>query len=88
MEMTIVSPPQLLSVGVAMCVYVVWVGPIGLFVLRKHLRNATGARLFVKTILTALTALTAPAAAIAALIVIVGTSDAVSLLWSLLKNSW
>jgi len=87
MDMSIVSPPPLLSLAVAILIYAVWVGPIGLFVLRKQLRNATGARLAVKTILAALTALTAPAAVMMVLMVVAGTGEAVTLLWSLLKNS-
>jgi len=88
MDMSLVSPPPLLSLAVAIFLYLVWVGPIGLFVLRKQLRNATGARLVVKTILGALTALTAPAAAMTALMIVAGAHEATTLLWSLLRDSW
>jgi len=88
MDMTVDSPPPLLSVAIAVFIYAVWVGPIGIFVLRKQLRDATGARLLVKTILAVLTALTAPAAAMMVLMVIADAGEATTLLWSLLKNSW
>jgi len=61
---------------------------IGLFVLRRHLANASGARLAVKVALGALTALTAPAAAIMVLMVVAGFGEAVTELWSLLRNVW
>lgn len=88
MDMSFVSPPPLLSIAIAVFISTVWVGPIGLFILRKQLVNATGTRLVAKTVLGALTVLTAPAVAITVLIVIFGMGEAFALLWSLLKKSW
>lgn len=88
MDMSPVSPPPLLSFGVVAVIFVTWAGPIGLFVLRKHLTKAKGARLVVKAILTVLTAITAPAAAIMVLIVVASAVEAFTLVWSLLKYAW
>lgn len=89
MDMSLpLPPPSFLSIGMAISVYLVWTGPVGLFVLRKHLRNARGLRWIVKAILTTMTALTAPAAASMLLVVVAGTGDAAGVLWSLLRNSW
>jgi hypothetical protein len=66
----------------------VWVGPIGLFVLRKQLIDARGGRLAVKRVMVGLSALTAPFAAVLILIVISGVYEDVDLLWSLLKAAW
>jgi hypothetical protein len=88
MDMTLISPPPLLSAGVYLFVAIVWIGPIGLFVLRRHLANATGLRLAAKTVLAGLTVLTAPAAALMVLIITAGAAEAVGLVWSLLRNTW
>jgi hypothetical protein len=87
MDMSI-SPPPVLSLGVYLFIAIVWVGPIGLFVLRKHLSNVRGLRLAAKTVLVSLTALTAPAAAVMALMVLADSAEAVDLVWSLLRNAW
>lgn len=86
--MTLTSETPWFSIGMLLFIAVVWVGPIGLFVLRRHLANASGARLAAKVALGALTALTAPAAAIMVLIVLVGFGEAVDEVWSLLRNVW
>ena len=88
MDMSLAAPPPLVSVAICLFVALVWVGPIGLFVLRKHLANASGPRLLVKTILFGLTALTAPAAALMVLVVLFGFGEAGDLIWSLLKSAW
>ena len=88
MDMTLPPETPWFSIGMLLFIAVVWVGPIGLFVLRKRLANATGARLAAKVALGALTALTAPAAAIMVLIVVAGFSEAVAEVWSLLRNAW
>lgn len=88
MEITLSHPPPLVSVAIVLFIFGVWAGPIGLFVLRKHLAHATGALLVLKAILIALTALTAPAAALMLLMIVRGTGEAMNVVWSLLRGSW
>jgi hypothetical protein len=66
----------------------VWAGPIGLFVLRKHLANASGARSLVKAGLTVWSVATAPLAGIMAVMVVAGAADGVYVVWTLLRNTW
>jgi|GEM_PF-6153981 len=88
MEMSLTSDasPALLVVGIF--VAIVWVGPIGLFVLRRHLARARGARLAAKVLLAGLTVVTAPVAAGTALMVVSGFVETVDLFAELLRNAW
>jgi len=88
MDMTVTShaSPDLLVVGIF--VAIVWVAPIGLFVLRRHLAGARGARLAAKILLAGLTVVTAPLAAGMALMVVSGVVETVDLFGELLRNAW
>jgi hypothetical protein len=87
MEMSIAdTSPTLLGVGVF--VAIVWIGPIGLFVLRRHLARARGARLAAKALLWGLAVVTAPIAAGTALMVVSGFVETVDLFGELLRNVW
>jgi hypothetical protein len=79
------SPAQLVA---GIFVAIVWVGPIGLFVLRRHLARARGARLAAKVLLAGLTVVTAPVAAGTALMVVSGFVETVDLFGELLRNAW
>ena len=86
MEMTHVSPPSLLSFAVVF--FISWMFPIGAMVLRPHFVNATGGRLAVKVTLYSLAWLSAPLALYTGLVIITGFSDAIEILWDLLKWLW
>jgi hypothetical protein len=86
MSLTSDASPDLLVVG--MFVAIVWVGPTGLFVLRRHLERARGARLAAKVLLAGLTVVTAPIAAGTALMVVSGFVETVNLFGELLRNTW
>jgi hypothetical protein len=86
MSLTSDASPALLAVGIFAAI--VWVGPIGLFVLRRHLARARGARLAAKVLLTGLTVVTAPLAAGTALLVVSGFVETVDLFAELPRNAW
>jgi hypothetical protein len=88
MDMSVNDVSPVVSVAEWLFVALVWVGPIGLFVLRRLLVDAGGGRFALKCVLVGLSALTAPLAALLILVVISGVHEDVDLLWSLLKAAW
>ncbi len=88
MDMSLTDVPPVVSAVEWLFVALVWVGPIGLFVLRRRLVDARGGRRAVKRVLVGLSALAAPFAAVSILVVISGIYEDVDLLWSLLKAAW
>ena len=87
MDMTLYSPP-IVDTATVLFISAVWIAPMGLFVLRKHLQNASGPLASIKGLLTILTAVTAPFSAMLLLVVLVGAAEDLRLLWSLLRDSW
>jgi len=86
MSLTSDASPDLLVVGVFAAI--VWAGPIGLFVLRRHFARARGARRVAKVLLAGLTVVTGPVAAGTALMVVAGLVETVDLFGELLRNAW
>jgi hypothetical protein len=88
MDMSLQSPPPLISFSLYLFLAIVSAGPIGLYVFRARLANASGARLAAKTVLIGLTVLTAPAAGLVILVVLSGAGETADLFWSLLRDAW
>ena len=88
MEMSLAHVSPVVSFAEWLFVALAWVGPIGLFVLKKQLGDARGGRLALKGVLAGLSTLMAPLAAVSILIVISGIYEDADLLWSLLKAAW
>ena len=88
MDMSVTSDASPTLLAVAIFAAIVWVAPIGLFVLRRHLARARGARLAAKVLLAGLTVVTAPLAAGTALMIVSGFFETVDLFGELLRNAW
>jgi len=86
--MTFASPSPLEQVLGWLLLASVFVGPTGLFVLRRHLVNATGGRLIAKGTLWVLTGISAPFLFLFGLMVLAGGVQAFDSLWELLKAAW
>jgi hypothetical protein len=88
MDMSLADVSPLFTVADWLFVTLVWVGPIGLFVLRKQLGDARGGRLAIKSVLVGLSALTAPLAALLVFVTLSGLFEDADQLLSLLKAAW
>ena len=87
MTMEITNPyPSMLSWAVMAVIS--WTFPIGALVLRPHFVNATGGRLAAKVTLYSLAWLSAPLALLTTLVILIGFSNAIGILWDLLKWLW
>lgn len=88
MDMSLQSPSPLLSLLTWLVIAIVWSGPIGLIVLRRHLAHARGPALIAKGALVTLTTVTGPAALLMIGIVVAAAFEAATLLWTLLRSTW
>lgn len=88
MDMSFQSPPPLITLGLYLFVAFASAGPIGLYVLRHRLADASTVHLATKSVLMGLTVLTAPAVVLIVPVVLSGAGETADLFWSLLKSAW